>query len=1349
MNKFIKKLPLPAKLVLIGILPLLVLVVTSFQMYREKNDKITMIEGYLQRTRQSAKISVLVNELQRERRYSFGNVLKKEWFTEMRLQRASTDSALEVLQEDPDPRLKGFEQYTFLDELPDLRNKIDDRTLSADAVLNFYTNVIFRLNTLNNVAAGSVVYLQSANDDLLAQKLLQEMITYLGIIRANIYFALNGNEAAASPAALNSIYKIYRSYHDEFLIKASPEAVEKFRAAASSTEVKEVLSYVQGLTVSDSSLNKYDPEDWWTMSAIGINKLQSLQQQLLRTAEQMVSKIYDNEITARNITLLVLVLLIILVIALTAYIARIIAGMMAELKNAAERIAVGATNIDIDIHSNDAIGSLARSIQQIDRSNRELTKAAESIGQGNFNVVITPRSDEDILSNAVKKMKRELRTYRQENEGKLWMHAGLEKVNNAMQGEKELEDLASDTLHALLEYIDAELGLFYLTDDHTLTYAAGYAVANDATIPKKLSFGETLVGEAALQQATREVDVPEDFLKITSGTGNALPRHIMVLPLTHNHVVEGVIEIASFKPFEPAVRSLLQEMSNTAALILRTAKNRSRLQELLEETQSQSEELQAQHAELENINTELEAQAQKLQVSEEELKVQQEELMQANQELEERSRLLEERNQMIAQQNQEIRRKAEELALSTKYKSEFLANMTHELRTPLNSILLLSRLLSENNEKNLSGDQVEYAKVIMSSGQGLLSLIDEILDLSKIEAGKMTLEFANVPINDMAGELKGLFQPIAKEKNVSFDVNIDPALPPTMETDRQRLEQVLKNLVSNALKFTSKGGVTLSIRHLPDQDQFIAFTVKDTGIGIAQEKQKLIFEAFQQADGSTRRKYGGTGLGLSISRELVKLLGGEIRLESEPGKGSEFTVYIPRKKTAVPVEVKTAEKEIEEILETPVIEEVEAHVNEKQKERDRFINPNIPESIPDDRKEITPTDRTILIIEDDVAFARSLLDFTRSKGYKGLVAVRGDEGIELAMHYKPVGILLDLELPVKDGWEVMEELKKNKETRHIPVHMMSSYEVKKESIYKGAVDFINKPVAFEKMQEIFQKIEKVVSQDKKKVLIVEENTKHAKALAYYLQTFDINAEISNDYAKGVESLKKEDVNCVIMDMGIPGEQGYEMLEAVKKEAGMENLPIIIFTGKSLSRAEESRIRQYADTIVVKTAHSYKRILDEVSLFLHLMEEERTREKNRSNLRTLGKLEEVLSGKKVMVVDDDVRNIFSLTRALETHSMTVISATDGREALDQLEQNSDVDAVLMDIMMPEMDGYETMKRIRKMKKFKHLPIIAVTAKAMTGDREKCIQAGASDYISKPVDVDQLLSLLRVWLYDKGV
>src|SRR5690606_3932539 len=530
--------------------------------------------------------------------------------------------------------------------------------------------------------------------------------------------------------------------------------------------------------------------------------------------------------------------------------------------------------------------------------------------------------------------------------------------------------------------------------------------------------------------------------------------------------------------------------------------------------------------------------------------------------------------------------------------------------------------------------------------------------------------------------MRSLFNEMAKQKNLDLEFSVDQNVPQFIHTDRLRLEQILKNLISNALKFTAKGYIHLNIEPTANRPDFISIIVKDSGIGIAPEKQEHIFGAFQQADGSTKRKYGGTGLGLAISRELAKLLGGELSLTSKINSGSEFTLVIPLDitKSSDSTDKKQFIPEVEKPI-IPVTEEIE---DEKVK---TFITSVIPADIPDDRDIIKKGDNVILIIEDDPSFAKSLLSFTHKKGYKGLVAVRGDYGIEMAFQYMPQAILLDLQLPIKDGWQVMEELKKDPKTRHIPVHMMSYYEIKKESLRKGAIDFINKPVAFEQMNEIFIKLEKALTNGPKKVLIIEENHKHAQALSYYLDSFNVKAEIKKNISDGVSALQNSDIDCVILDMGLPDEAGYNTLETVKDNPGLENLPIIVFTGKNLSRIEEQRIKQYADSIVVKTAHSYQRILDEVTLFLHLIEETKIVEGKTKSLASTGRFNEILEGKTVLVADDDVRNIFSLTKALEHHNMKVLSANDGKEALEVLEANKeDIDIILMDMMMPEMDGY---------------------------------------------------------------
>lgn len=978
-------------------------------------------------------------------------------------------------------------------------------------------------------------------------------------------------------------------------------------------------------------------------------------------------------------------------------------------------------------------------------------EVAAKISAGDYSVRAVENEGDDLgeLSGALNKMAGSLESAFNELSDKEWLQAGIAGLNDKMLGEKDIDELGKAIVDSVADYSSSQVAALYiLQPDKHLKLVNGYTLPGNK-IRQSISLGEGLVGQVALDGKMKTLsDLAYEDVMISIASGVVKPKSVAAIPLFFEGEVKGVLELASVNGYTKKQLQYLEAVSGTAGIVINTAQNRSKLQELLEETQSQAEELQVQHRELENMNSELEIQSEKLQASEEELRVQQEELLQANQELEERTRLLEERNELIVERNLEIQQKAEELAVSTKYKSEFLANMSHELRTPLNSILLLSRLLSENTETNLSEDQVEYARVIQSSGNGLLSLIDEILDLSKIESGKMELEYREVPVQEIVYDLNSMFIPMAEEKGIQFAIEKEGLVPEKFETDKLRLEQILKNFISNALKFTSKGFVKLIIKSPVEKPGFLQFTVQDSGIGIPFDKQQLIFEAFQQADGSTRRKYGGTGLGLSISRELSRLLNGEIRLESEIDKGSEFTLYIPLSK----IENQHTENAIPEIPLVHGAVKQEPLKDEKSKpkqiqEENIYISSVIPQDIPDDRDNIQEGDRVILIIEDDTSFARSLLDFTRKKNYKGIVAVRGDQGLHMALKHKPLGILLDLQLPVKSGWDVMKELKTNPATRHIPVHMMSSYEVKNKSISSGAVDFINKPVAYDQIQEIFKRIEYVLNKDAKKVLIVEENPMHAKALAFYLETFNINSEIQNNVQDGIISLNKEKVDCVILDMGIPDRKSYETLEEVKKSPGLENIPIIIFTGKSISKTEEFKIKQYADSIVIKTAHSYQRILDEVSLFMHLMEENNKPDASAGKYKKLGALNEVLKGKTVLIADDDVRNIFSLTKALEANGMNVLTAIDGKEAFKQLNQNPGLDIVLMDMMMPEMDGYETIRRIRENRKYKNLSIIAVTAKAMTGDREKCINAGASDYITKPVDIDQLLSLLRVWLYDR--
>lgn len=1054
-----------------------------------------------------------------------------------------------------------------------------------------------------------------------------------------------------------------------------------------------------------------------TMSKAYMDKCRSIVNDFVKYEEQVL-EIKNKDLTrSSNTTVLFIIFSAIAAVIVTAsFYAKLKADLIRRDKLERE---LKEKDIEITKRVN-AIKQIANRVSNGDYSQKAVDNAQDDLGE----LVESLNHMTDSLK----------KSFDQINKSE-WRQKGLVILNESLVGNKSVKEVTTESLNHLIEYGDCINGAIYLNEEGRLKLNAAYA--QEDHMKNSFEPGEGMVGQVFIQRSIKVYnDIDENQFAVTFAGSKVKVNSILLVPIVFGNYAFGVLELNSKSNFDDDKIEYFIEGCRNVAIALNAAKGREQEQRLLEETQTQAEELQVQHSELENLNTELEAQTQKLQASEEELKVQQEELLQTNAELEERSKLLEEKNHLIGERNAEIQRKVEELALSTKYKSEFLANMSHELRTPLNSILLLSRLMAENPEENLNEDQIESAKVIQSSGTSLLTLIDEILDLAKIESGKMTLDYQDVSLDDVVKDLRNLFNPVIHQKALQFNIEIDENIEKEIETDRLRLDQVLRNLLSNAIKFTSEGSINLNIRKDPKNKESIIFSVKDTGIGIPEDKQNIIFEAFQQADGSTRRKFGGTGLGLSISREIARLLGGELTLKSKVDEGSEFILKIPVSKQSEPSQLETEQNIVKVIKED--VEQIHNILVEE--------NPvlEIPEDVDDDRGTITDEDKVILIIEDDTNFAKALLKYARMQDYKGVVVVRGDHALSAAIQYHPSAILLDIQLPVKDGWQVMDELKSNSGTRHIPVHMMSAMRAKQESLMKGAVDFINKPVALDQMTEVFRRIEEALRKSPQKVLIVEENAKHASALSYYLSNFNISLSVENNVEDSVSALMSDKADCVILDIGEARGNQYKVVEEIKSYEGLENLPIIIFTERSLSRSEELKIKQYADSIVVKTAHSYQRILDEVGLFLHLVEEKNNGEEFKS--KTLGSLTEVLSGKRILITDDDARNIFSLTKALEKYKVDVVLAMDGKQALDQINENPDIDVVLMDMMMPEMDGYETIRNIRKMPKYARLPIIAVTAKSMLGDRDKCIAAGASDYISKPVDIDQLLSLLRVWLYE---
>ena len=1006
----------------------------------------------------------------------------------------------------------------------------------------------------------------------------------------------------------------------------------------------------------------------------------------------------------------------------------------------AEKIAVGEFPAPLPVDSGDEVGDLSASLNQMLSSFLEIVQQTKAIAQGNYNAEITPRSDKDELVVAFSDMTRTLRESTAQNQREKWLRTSQAELNERLRGEQELTALAQEIISYIASRLNAQVGAIYLGNENKqFRLLSSYAYTKRKNLSNEFKLGEGIVGQVALEKKTILItNIPSDYIAITSGLGEAVPRNLIVVPLVYRDVVEGVIEIASFQEITDTHIDFLNQVAEGIAIAFNSTRSRTKIQQLLEESQVQSEELQAQ----------------------------QEELRQTNEELHEKAKLLLTQNQEVEEKNREIENaqaalesKAEQLALTSKYKSEFLANMSHELRTPLNSLLILSKLLSENKEANLTLKQVEYASTIYAAGTDLLNLINEILDLAKIESGTMTVEIGEVVLTTLRDDIERNFQHVAQSKGVGFTVELDTNLPRAINIDEKRLQQVLRNLLSNAFKFTAQGQVSLRIDSVtqgwsPDQEVLnragaaIAFSVSDTGIGIPAEKQKLIFEAFQQADGTTSRHYGGTGLGLSISREIAHLLNGEIRLTSTPGKGSTFTLYLPQTSQGDKETSGQGDKE-------------RRRQGDKGTRGNSIHTPPIPPSSPrlqplvsspsftDDRGTIQPGDRTLLIVEDDVNFARILLDTGREQGFKGIVALQGDTGLALAQQFLPTAIMLDIGLPEMDGWTVLDRLKHDPQTRHIPVHIVSGLEERQRSLQLGAIAYLQKPVGQEALIASLTNIQNFVERPLKRLLVVEDNEHQRQSIVELIGDGDVRTTAVGTGTEALAALKASAFDCVVLDLGLPDMSGFELIKQIEQQVGLSNggrtsLPIIIYTGKKLTEQEETELRRVTEAIIVKDVKSPERLLDETALFLHRVQSNLPEAKQQI-LAQLRQQEPVLAGKKILIVDDDVRNIFALTSILEEHQMEVVFAENGRKGIDLLQNTPDVDAVLMDIMMPEMDGYETMRAIRAQTKFRSLPILALTAKAMKGDREKCLEAGASDYIAKPVDTEQLLSLLRVWLY----
>jgi CheY-like chemotaxis protein/CHASE3 domain sensor protein len=910
-----------------------------------------------------------------------------------------------------------------------------------------------------------------------------------------------------------------------------------------------------------------------------------------------------------------------------------------------------------------------------------------------------------------------------------WLNEGQTQLAEKVIGQQSLDQLCRTILDFLADYLKVSIGAFYVREnDGALKRTASFGFDPDsAPVPDSLAGVKSLVGQAVhARKLTSMNDVPAGYWKVTSALGASVPASLVIVPIENEGQANGAIELGAMHRLTVRDQQFLKTIAGNIGDYVEAAQYRERLQHVLEETQQLNEELQMQQEELRTTNEELEQQTTALSQAQVYLANQKAELEQTNDQLAEQARVLDERNVALNAAQGELETRAEALQRASRYKSEFLANMSHELRTPLNSSLILAKLLSENKAGNLTNDQIKYAQTIYSAGNDLLNLINDILDLSKVEAGKLDLHIEDVPLQRIMDTLSRTFEPLARQKKLRLELRNDIDDYPTLTTDFRRLEQILRNLLSNAVKFTDAGAVSLVLRRAGEGA--VQFVVTDTGIGIAPDQLEAIFEAFQQADGTTSRHYGGTGLGLSISRSLAHLLGGDIAVRSAQGTGSTFTLTMPIAygAAALPGAVEQAPASVAIEAKLPAEQPIEViHV------------------IDDDRADAAPGRRLVLVVEDEPDFAQVLLDLAHELGYRCIVSGTAGEALKLAQDSAPNAILLDIGLPDRSGLVVLQELKANPKTRHIPVHVVSASDRSEAALHLGAIGYAVKPTTREQLTAIFQRLEEKSSQKIKRVLLVEDDARQRQSIVELISDADVEITPVEFGRDALELLKTTIFDCMIIDLKLPDMQGGDLLRQMAGIDAYSFPPVIVYTGRNLTHDEEAELMRYSQSIIIKGARSPERLLDEVTLFLHKVETDLSADRQ-AMLHVSRSRDRVLDGRRVLLVDDDIRNIFSLSSALEHQGLKVDIGRNGFEAIEALDRHPDIDVILMDVMMPGMDGLEATRRIREDARFRKLPIIAITAKAMKDDQEQCLAAGASDYLAKPIDVDRLYSLLRVWM-----
>ena len=1065
-----------------------------------------------------------------------------------------------------------------------------------------------------------------------------------------------------------------------------------------------------------------------------------------------------------NIGMIVLLIISVFAgIAIAFVTSRTIIHPLKTAVNIADQVSEGKLNVAFHVNSKDEVGQVLVAIKKMIRYIQEIAEIAEKVSNQNLQVEVNPKSGQDILNHSLNKMVVNLQRIQGENEKSMaeieqqnnvmqrqnWLKDGVSQLSAELSGNRSLVDVCQKSVSFVAKYVNAGHGALYTYDKkkEVLKLKGTFAFTERNKLSNTYRLGEGVVGQVALEQSPILLKhLTRQEALITTGIVSKVPLNTYTFPLLYDNNLYGVLEVASSEPFDEYTQNFLNEVNQVIATVLFSTAQQEQVKELLEvsqqatreaeqaakEAEQAKDEAQQKAQEVQHANIQLEEQQQKLQQQSEELQQVNDHLKEQQQQLQQQSEELQQQNENLNKTKEELDQRAKDLEMASKYKSEFLANMSHELRTPLNSIILLSKMLSRNEKQNLDEKDVKQVSVIHQAGEELLRLINDILDLSKIEAGKATVNITEFQIRELFDSFRDLFRSVADEKGLEFIIHDVDAI---LKTDRDKLSQVIRNLLSNAFKFTREGSVTLAALINPSQKDTVQITVSDTGIGIPKDKQKFVFEAFQQADGSTSREFGGTGLGLSIARGYVKLLGGTLSLESDPEQGTTFTMTLPVILKDVP---------------SPT-ESVPSFAEPMPQPSKPFVAKSplsATTEIIDDRDHLSSSDKIILIIEDNADLAQSTMDVTKEMGFKVLVALNGRDGLSLAAKYRPTGILLDLVLPDMNGMEILRELKSTRELRHIPVHIMSSKERDNSYRYSGAIGYFQKPVNDIDIRHAVESLMAVSEKYPKQLLIVEDDDTQREAIQELLgSSKEVRATGVSSRNEAITEIDKGEYDAAIIDLGLKESSGYEICRYIKEHN--ITLPVIIYTGRDLTEEEERELRQYTDSIIIKTAKSYERLSDEAALFLHQMyhgEAERltTKPVPLKPLKNRGSLE----GKKILIVDDDVKNVFVLASAIENHGAIVIDAKNGQVALEKIHQEEDIDLVLMDIMMPVMDGYTAIRQIRKDDKFKHLPIIALTAKALKGDRQKCIQAGADDYLSKPVDYDGLIRLAKAWIEKEG-